>query len=92
MYYEIIPAMVDLQHYFFTAPNVGSVRDDRNRNIGIGVGVGVGGFLLILVVVIVIAVLIVALRKKNTEKYVLNYSTVYGKCSAMCFLLGNSSQ
>lgn len=36
--------------------------------------------MLILVIVIVIAVLILALKKRNTEKYVLNYSTVYGKC------------
>ena len=35
--------------------------------------------MLIVLVVIIIAVLILALKKKNTEKYVLNYSTVYGK-------------
>ena len=53
---------------------------DRNRNIGIGVGVGVGGFLLIVVIVIIIAVVVLAIKKKrSSEKYVLNYSTVYGK-------------
>ena len=66
-------------YYSYLAPATGPVSDNQNRNIGIGVGVGVGGFLLIVIVVIVIAVLIFGLKKRNTEKYVLNYSTVYGK-------------
>ena len=82
--------ILTLIHTPYTAPTqLGSQTDNRDRNIGIGVGVGVGGFLLIVVVVIIIAVLILALRKRNTEKYVLNYSTVYGECN-ISFLYFNN--
>ena len=60
-------------------PSTGGQSDNQTRNIGIGVGVGIGGFLLILFVVLVIVIVVVTRNKKNSEKYVLNYSTVYGK-------------
>ena len=53
---------------------------DRDRTIAIAVPTAVGGAILLVVVVIVIIVIVVKCRKKShSQKYVLNYHTVYGK-------------
>ena len=53
---------------------------DRDRTIAIAVPTAVGGAILLVVVIIVIIVIVVKCRKKShSQKYVLNYHTVYGK-------------
>ena len=53
---------------------------DRERTIAIAVPTAVVGAILLLVVIILIIMIAVHCRKKrHSQKYVLNYHTVYGK-------------
>ena len=50
--------------------------------MGIAVGVSIGGAALIAIVLIIIIVIVFCVyRRRKSEKYVLNYSTVYGEGS-----------
>ena len=59
---------------------------DRDRAIAIAVPTAVGGAILLVVVIIVIIVIVVKCRKKrHSQKYVLNYHTVYGKIEMIIY-------
>ena len=67
-----------------TTPTTGGVTpgglSDRDRTIAIAVPTAVVGAILLLVVIILIIMIAVHCRKKrHSQKYVLNYHTVYGK-------------
>lgn len=54
--------------------------EEERRNIGIGVGVALAAIIIIIVIVVVIIVAVYfVLKKRSSDKYVLNYSTVYGE-------------
>ena len=56
------------------------VLSDRERTIAIAVPTAVVGAILLLVIIILIIMIAVHCRKKrHSQKYVLNYHTVYGK-------------
>ena len=66
------------------SPTTGGVNtgglSDRDRTIAIAVPTAVVGAILLLVVIILIIMIAVHCRKKrHSQKYVLNYHTVYGK-------------
>ena len=73
-----------------TTPTTGGVTSaglsDRDRAIAIAVPTAVGGAILLVVVIIVIIVIVVKCRKKrHSQKYVLNYHTVYGKIQMIMY-------
>ena len=59
---------------------VGGLTERQRRDIGIGVGVSLIAIIIIILVVVVILVTVCCvLKKRSSDKYVLNYSTVYGE-------------
>ncbi|XP_064397086.1 uncharacterized protein LOC135343963 isoform X2 [Halichondria panicea] len=50
----------------------------QEQTVGVGVGVGVAGAIILVLVIVAVIILVVYMRRKRADKYVLNYSTVYG--------------
>ncbi len=52
----------------------------QQQTVGVGVGVGIAGAVILILVIVAIIVLVLYMKRRKADKYVLNYSTVYGKC------------
>ena len=71
------PSLIIIHSHTHTVMPPGGLTQEQT--VGVGVGVSVAVAIIFVLVIVAMIILVVYMRRKRADKYVLNYSTVYGE-------------